>query len=49
MKCFLYYGDKDADPPTPARVVIPLVNILDGDPTHRAFRFMMANVKNPST
>lgn len=48
MKCLLYYGDKMASPPTPARLVVPLEKTISGYSGTDTVRFMVANVKNPS-
>ena len=48
MRCIVYYGDKMANPPVPARLVVPLEKSINGWSGTDNFRFMIANVKNPS-
>lgn len=48
MRCLLYYGDNTASPPVPARLIVPLENSINGFSGTDTFRFMVANVKNPS-
>ena len=48
MRCLLYYGDNSVSPPKPAILYIPMGNI-NGWPTAYNTRFMVANVRNPST
>ena len=48
MSCYLYYGDKDANPPTPATLVVPLDKNIDGWTASDNYRFMITNIKNPS-
>ena len=48
MRCLLYYGDNSASPPVPARLIVPLEKTIDGWSHTDNFRFMVANVKNPS-
>lgn len=48
MRCLVYYGDNTANPPTPARLIVPLEKSIDGYSGTDNFRFMIANVKNPS-
>ena len=49
MRCLLYYGDSLSNPPTPARLVVPLEKTISGYSGTDNVRFMVANVKNPST
>ena len=49
VRCLLYYGDSLSNPPTPARLVVPLEKTISGYSGTDNVRFMVANVKNPST
>lgn len=50
MRCVLFYGDNSANPPKPARLVVPLERTLrwNTSPSNTGtVKFMLANVKNP--
>lgn len=51
MRCVLFYGDNSANPPKPARLIIPLERTLryNTSPSNSGtVKFILANVKNPS-
>jgi len=46
----LYFGNRQAvGGPTPAKLSITLGNYIDGYPSARSMRFLVANIKNPIT
>lgn len=47
--CLLYYGDRTATPPKPARLSIIHKNAINGYPSADTVTFMVATVKNPET
>lgn len=48
MRCILYYGDNTANPPKPARLIIPLELNQNTWSFPGTVKFMLANVRNPS-
>lgn len=49
MRCIVYYGDNTANPPKPARLVIPLELSHNFWTWPNTIKFMLANVRNPTT
>lgn len=49
MRCIVYYGDNTANPPRPARLIIPLERSLDTWTWPGTVKFLIANVRNPTT
>lgn len=49
MRCIVYYGDSTANPPRPARLIVPLELNQDCWTWPGTVKFMIANVLNPYT
>ncbi len=49
MRCIMYYGDNTANPPRPARLVIPLELNQNTWSFPGTVKFLLANVRNPTT
>ena len=49
MSCYLHYGNSLSDPPTPARLIVPVEKTISGYSGTDTVRFMVVNVQNPST
>lgn len=47
--CLLYFGDRTADPPKPAKLSIRTTEGFNGYPDIYSMQLLISNVKNPTT
>ena len=49
LVCLLHFGNRVANPPTPANLTIQFTKSFNGYPSPNHIRILIANVKNPTT